>query len=128
MDIVSRKQINILIRLAESDKEFASEEKELILRLAKNKNFPLHEVEDLILHPEPIGSLGALSQNQKYEYLISCISLILADKKVLDNEVRFAKNIALKLDFKHIVVDFLIENIENMEKSALKNIVLKEYT
>lgn len=127
MDIVTRKQINILIRLAESDKEFAKVEKDLILNLAKEKKFPAQEVLDLIQHPEPIGSLGALSQNQKYEYLLSCISLILADRKVLETEINFAKNIALKLGFKHNVVEFLIKNIENTEKAALKNIVLTTY-
>ena len=127
MDIVTRKQINILIRLAESDKEFAKVEKDLILNLAKEKKFPAQEVLELIQHPEPIGSLGALSQNQKYEYLLSCINLILADRKVLETEKNFAKNIALKLGFKHNVVEFLIKNIENTEKAALKNIVLTTY-
>jgi hypothetical protein len=127
MDIVTRKQINILIRLAESDKEFSEVEKDLILNLAKEKKFPAQEVLDLIHHPEPIGSLGALSQNQKYEYLLSCISLILADRKVFETEINFAKNIALKLGFKHNVVEFLIKNIENTEKAALKNIVLTTY-
>ncbi len=127
MDIVTRKQINILIQLAEADRDFAVAEREMIYQLARDKNFPVEEVDQLILHPEPIDSLGALSPNQKFEYLYSCISLILADRKVVDTELKFAKNIAIKLGFRQNVVDFLLEEINNSEKSTLRKTALESY-
>lgn len=128
MDIVTRKQLNILIQLAEADKNFAVAERELIYKIAREKNFPLEEVEKLIKKPEPIGSLGALSANQRFEYLFSCIKLILADQKIFEAELKFARNIAIKLGFKHNVVDLMIEKIENIEKSELQKIVLQAYS
>ena len=69
MDIVTKMQLNILIQLAEADKHFAKAERDMIFKLAKDKNFSEEEVVALIKNPEPINSLGALSGEQKLNYL-----------------------------------------------------------
>ena len=69
MDIVTKKQLNILIQLAEADKHFAKIEREMIFKIASDRKFPEKEVLELIKNPEPIDSLGALSMEQKFEYL-----------------------------------------------------------
>ena len=84
MDIVTKKQLNILIQLAEADKHFAKIERELIFKLARERNFPEDSVNELIRNPEPIDSLGALSQEQKFEYLMSSIELVFADQNVFE--------------------------------------------
>lgn len=83
MDIVTKKQINILIQLAEADKHFAKVEREMIYKIARERNFPEETVNDLIKNPEPIGSLGALSNEQKFQYLHQCIELTFATKSFL---------------------------------------------
>ena len=65
MDIVTKKKLNILIQLAEADKHFAKAEREMIFKIAKERQFSEKDVEALIRNPEPIDSLGALSTNQK---------------------------------------------------------------
>lgn len=110
MDIVTKKKLNILIQLAKADKDFAPVERDLIFRMAREKNYPLNEVEELIDNPEPIGTLGALSERQKTDYLLSSIELILADHRVLESEVRFSQQIAIKLGFMKGVVDHLVAN------------------
>ena len=82
MDIVTKKQLNILIQLAEADKHFAKVEREMVFRIAKERNFPEDAVNEIIRNPEPIGTLGALSNDQKFEYLIECILLMFVDQKV----------------------------------------------
>ncbi len=124
MDIVTKKQINILIQLAEADKHFAKSEREMIFRIAKERNFPEETVTSLIRNPEPIDTLGALSQEQKLEYLITCINLMFADQRVFESELIFCKGIAIKLGFKKNVVDYLIENIT---KASLEEIRLKVF-
>ena len=37
MDIVTKKQLNILIQLAEADKHFAKVEREMIFKIAKDR-------------------------------------------------------------------------------------------
>lgn len=127
MDIVTKKQLNILIQLAEADKHFAKVEREMVFRIAKERNFPEEVVNEIIRNPEPIGTLGALSNDQKFEYLIDCIILMFVDQKVFESEIIFCKSIAIKLGFMKNVVDFLSKNFSAMTREDLKKTVLNEY-
>lgn len=110
MDIVTKKKLNILIQLAFVDKEFAASEREVIYRIAQERNYPLAAVEELIENPEPIGTLGALSETQKVDYLLSSIELVLADHRVVESEILLSQQIAIKLGFFKHVVNHLIDN------------------
>jgi uncharacterized tellurite resistance protein B-like protein len=127
MDIVTEKQINLLIQLAEADKHFAKSERELIFKIAKERNFSEESVTKLIRNPQPIDSLGALSPDQKFNYLFSCIDLIFADQNVFESEIIFCKNIAIKLGFKKGIIDYFIQNFQNIGKEELRKIALSEY-
>lgn len=127
MDIVTKKQLNILVQLAEADKHFAKVEREMVFKIAKDRNFPEDVVNELIRNPEPIGTLGALSNDQKFEYLIDCISLMFIDQKVFESEVIFCKSIAIKLGFMKTVVDFLSKNVTVLSREELKKVALSEY-
>lgn len=127
MDVVTRKHLNILIQLAEADKHFAKAERDMIFKIAKERNFPELEVQELIRKPEPIDSLGALSVDQKFEYLYSSIELILVDQNVFESEIIFCKSLAIKLGFKKAIIDFFLENVNKKTKVQLKEIAIKEY-
>jgi uncharacterized tellurite resistance protein B-like protein len=127
MDIVTKKKLNILIQLAEADKHFAKAEREMILKIAADRKFPEEDVSQLIRNPEPIDTLGALSNDQKFDYLMNCIDLIFADQKVFESEVIFTKSIAIKLGFKKNVVDFLVENSGKQPVSELKSVAFSDY-
>jgi uncharacterized tellurite resistance protein B-like protein len=127
MDIVTQRQLNILIRLAEADKHFAKSEREMIFRIAKERHFPEEVVNNLIKSPEPIDSLGALSFEQKFDYLISCIDLVFADHNVFESEIIFCKSIAIKLGFKKAIIDFFVDNYPDKTKEELKEIAFQEY-
>ena len=127
MDIVTRKQLNILIQLAEADKHFSTIERDLIFEIAKKRNFPVEGVRDLIRNPEPIESFGALSNDQKFEYLYSCVDLMLIDKKIFDSEIMFCINIAIKLGFNKNVVPFLKEEINKLSLDQLRQIAFERY-
>ncbi|CAN5557673.1 hypothetical protein BH10BAC4_BH10BAC4_11940 [soil metagenome] len=128
MDIVTKKKLNILIQLAEADKHFAKTERDMIYQIARERGFPEEGVTELIRNPEAIETLGALSQHQKLDYLISAIELIFVDQKVFESEVIFCKNIAIKLGFKKTVVDFLVENFEKTPLDDIKKRIFVEYT
>ena len=127
MDIITQKKLNILIQLAEADKHFAKSEREMIFKIAKDRQFPENIVDSLIRNPEPIDSLGALSMDQKFDYLQSCIELIFVDQKIFESELIFGRGIAIKLGFKKNVVDFLVENNNQKPYNELKNTVFKEF-
>jgi uncharacterized tellurite resistance protein B-like protein len=127
MDIVTKKQLNILIQLAEADKHFAKVEREMIFKIAKDRKFPEKEVMDLIKSPEPIDSLGALSMEQKFDYLNSCIELVFVDQNVFESEIIFCKNIAIKLGFKKGVIDYFVENFGKKNLKEFHDVALTEY-
>ncbi len=127
MDIVTKKQLNILIQLAEADKHFAKTEREMIFRIAKERNFSEDDVNNLIRNPEPIDTLGALSNDQKFEYLVACMNLIHADHKLFESELIFCKSIAIKLGFKKNVVDYFVDNFEKKPIEDIKSAVFKDY-
>lgn len=127
MDIVTKKQLNILIQLAEADKHFAKVEREMIYKIARERNFPEDTVKELIRNPEPIGSLGALSDDQKFQYLHGCIELIFADQKLFESELIFCRGVAIKLGFKKTVVDFLVTERGNLTREDLKTRIFNEY-
>ena len=127
MDIVTKKQLNILIQLAEADKHFAKSEREMIFRIAKDRHFPDETVNELIRNPEPIETLGALSVEQKFEYLMSSIDLIFADQNIFESEIIFCKNIAIKLGFKKNIIDYFVEHYGKLSRDEFKHVALKEY-
>jgi uncharacterized tellurite resistance protein B-like protein len=127
MDIVTRKQLNILIQLAEADKHFAKIEREMIFKIAKDRNFSEEAVHNLIKNPEPIDSLGALSTEQKFDYLYSALELVFADHHVFENEIIFCKNIAIKLGFKKNIIDFFVSNFSKKSKEELKQAALADF-
>ena len=127
MDIVTIKKLNILIQLAEADKHFATSERDMIYQIARERKFPEEVVAELIRNPQPIDTLGALSQEQKLDYLMAAISLIFVDQKVFESEVIFTRNIAIKLGFKKNVVDYLVENFEKTSLEELKKKVFSEF-
>ena len=128
MDIVTKRKLNILIQLAEADKDFAKSERDMIYRIARDRKFEEETVNALIKNPEPIESLGALSQAQKFDYLTSCIELIFVDQKVLESELTFARNIAIKLGFKKSIIDYLIQNYSKTSPEELRKGILADYT
>ena len=127
MDIVTKKQLNILIQLAEADKHFAKIERDLIFKISRERNFSDEEVNELIRNPQPIDSLGALSLDQKFDYLMSAIDLVFVDQNVFESEIIFCKNIAIKLGFKKGVIDYFIENYELKSRQEFKEIALNAY-
>ncbi|WP_276374419.1 TerB family tellurite resistance protein [Chryseolinea sp. H1M3-3] len=127
MDIVTKKQLNILIQLAEADKHFAKIERDLIFKIARERNFSDEEVNELIRNPQPIDSLGALSLEQKFDYLMSAIDLVFVDQNVFESEIIFCKNIAIKLGFKKGVIDYFIENYELKTRQEFREIALNDY-
>lgn len=127
MDIVTKKQLNILIQLAEADKHFAKIERELIFKIARERQFPEEEVNELIRSPEPIDSLGALSLDQKFDYLMSSVELVFIDQNVFESEIIFAKNIAIKLGFKKGIIDYFVEHYGKKTNEEFKDIAFREY-
>ena len=120
MDIVARKKINILIQVAQIDHELLQSEVDLIREIGRKNHLTTSEIDELFSNPEVIGSLGALSSKQKFDYLYDCIRVIKADGIVKKSEVIFAQSIAINLGFKKDIIDELIRRVD-LEKNEDRN-------
>lgn len=127
LDIVAKTQLNVLIHLANADKNFVESERELIYRICRAKNFPEEKLAQMIERPDSVDSLGALSSRQKFQYLLDCIDLVLVDEKVMESELIFCRSIAIKMGFRKNVVDFLMEHHLSMPTEQLQRTVLTEF-
>jgi hypothetical protein len=79
MDIVSIRKLNMLLQLAHADRHFDDSERDLIRRIALQKSIPASVIDEMLLHPISVDSLGALSEDQKMDYLLTAVELILVD-------------------------------------------------
>jgi hypothetical protein len=122
MDIVTRQQLNILIHLADRR---STPEQDLINRIASESDFPATELDQLKKSPEPIGSLGALSDNQKFEYLYSIVELMVIGRVEVQNEVLRCEQLALDLGFNKAAIQLIRDEITRASKKvAIKSKLL----
>lgn len=120
MDYILRKQISLLIELALSDNKFDAKEKAYLLRFAASKGATNSEVVRMINNPTPSGSLEMLSVTQKMDLLINCGMVVTADGVVEPEERAYLLEVSKKMGFKEAVVDYLLENVQELSVPELK--------
>ena len=101
-----------------ADKKVTREERNMIFDLASEKNFPKETVEYLFHQQEPIGTLGALSENQKFEYLYNAICLMKVDRDISPSEMTFCEDIAIRMGFRKDVVRMLSDQVEEENRRS----------
>ena len=118
MDVVLRMQLNVLIHLAMVDGEISKEEKKTLEGIAANHGVSAFQLEEMIQYPKPIESLGALSNDVKFDYLYSIVHLMNIDEEIDQREIHFCQNMALRLGYYKEVIDELWSEI--LEDKHLK--------
>ncbi len=112
-----------MVKIAMVDEDFAEEEKKVIKRIGKEYGATDKEIEDILNSPPTTDSLAPMTVNDKMEFIMDCMLVILADKVVTNSEDYFAKHIATNLGFKKEVVPFLIEN-KDVGRDEMKELLL----
>ena len=106
-----KEQLKMLIQLAVSDSMIAEKERRLIYMIGTANGISGDEVNKMIENPEPMGQLGTLSDDQKFEYIYHLIQLMKIDGQVFRAEISFCEDIAEKLGYKKGVVGELSSRI-----------------
>jgi uncharacterized tellurite resistance protein B-like protein len=119
MNVVLRMQLNVLIHLAMVDGKISIEEKETIESIASKHGVTTFQLEEMIEFPKPIESMGALSDDVKFEYLYSIVHLMNIDNEVDNREIHFCQNMAVRLGYYKGVVDELWSAL--LDDKDLKN-------
>ena len=107
MDVVLKMQLNVLIHLAMVDGQITKEEQETLESIAAKHGVSTTQLEEMIQYPKPIESLGALSNDVKFEYLYSIVHLMNIDDDVDQREIHFCQNMAVRLGYYKEVIDEL---------------------
>ncbi len=127
MDVVLKMQLNVLIHLAMVDGEISKEEKKTLEAIASKHNVSLFQLEEMIQYPKPIESLGALSNDVKFEYLYSIVDLMNIDDEIDQREIHFCQNMAVRLGYYKEVIDELwSEILENKDLRKNKEEIKKK--
>lgn len=121
MDIVSRHRINILIHLAGIQSiEASSPEVCLIQRVADECNFSKLDLTTLVDSPEPIASLGALSESQKKQYMYSICELM-ALVELNNKQKLLFQRVAYDLDYDSNQFNIILDKFQYEMKSNQTN-------
>ncbi|MFT6866408.1 MAG: hypothetical protein ACJA08_001239 [Cyclobacteriaceae bacterium] len=110
LDDQKKKQLGILVKIAEVDEDFADSEKEVIRKIAEKYGASESEFDEIISSNNISEGIPPMSITDKMDFMMDCMLVILADDIVTHSEESFANTMASKLGLGHDVVRFLIEN------------------
>lgn len=114
-----KEQLKALAQLANSDGEIDERELRLIHRIGEAHGMKLDQIQEIIDHPEHLGDLAALDDDDKFEFLYSIIQLMKIDDEIYNEEVLFCQKIAMKLGYG-------LGAVMEMYPHVHKNLVLRE--
>jgi uncharacterized tellurite resistance protein B-like protein len=128
--MIHKRELSLMIQLAITDNQLAEKEERLIFSLGKLHGISDDEIRDLIKNPVPIGPIGSLSNDEKFQYLYLVIQMMKVDGQIFKSEIEYCKSLAEKLGFKKGVVAELSSRIygdpaitadrDELKKSAYK--------
>jgi uncharacterized membrane protein YebE (DUF533 family) len=101
MNVLAKKQLNLLIHLAKADGKFDKTERDLLQGFVKEKDLP----ENTLDEPEhPMEFIDLAEASGKVGLLYWAIRLMQADQVMHKKEVLFCKNFAEKLKISEKVI------------------------
>lgn len=107
-----KEQLNVLIQLAASDNKVAEKEAKLIHMIGQSNGIPKDEIDNMLKNPgRPIGDLGTLTDDQKFEHLYHVVQLMKVDGQVFKSEIVFCEEVASRLGYKKGVIAELSSKI-----------------
>ncbi len=123
LDNQKKKQLGILVKIAQVDEDFADSEKAVIRRIANNYGATESEINEIMSSNDINEALPPMSDMDKMDFMMDCMLVILADEIVTDSEESFANTMASKLGLGHDVVPFLIKN-KDASREEMKELML----
>jgi uncharacterized tellurite resistance protein B-like protein len=105
------KQLHALASLGSADGHLSEKELRFVKMLAKVNGMSDEEFEKIVANPQPVGDLGTLSDDQKFEFIYSLVQLMKADGQVFKSEIAFCEHIAEELGYKKSVIGELSSRI-----------------
>ena len=109
----NRSHIKNLIEVSISDGKLDNRELDYIIMIAGNYGITKEEVISMGANHKEIEFTPPSSYNAKVRLMEDSVKVLLADKMIEEDEVKFCKGLARKLKLNEFVVDDLINSILN---------------
>jgi uncharacterized tellurite resistance protein B-like protein len=119
--------IKNLVALAASDGEIDKRELELIFNIGTKIGLSTEELQRIIQRPNSISFSIPNTFGEKIEQLYDMVLVMMIDGEIHENEVALCKFVAMKLGFRHQIIDkMVLDVIEMIAKGIALEIVLSK--
>jgi uncharacterized tellurite resistance protein B-like protein len=122
-------QLKLLVNLARIDGAIAEREKNYINNIAKANGFPESSVSTLLYQSHDEIIPNNLSDDQKFDYILSLVQLMKIDERLYKEEIKFCSKIATHLGYtQDVLVDLILKTkspLTENEKLVIKEAIQK---
>ena len=123
-------KLKLLISLAQIDGVVAAQETHFIMNIGKANGLNETEIESLFDRAHALVVPGNLTDDDRFNYLLTMVQLMKADEKMFKEELLFCKKMAENLGYEaQALFDMLLHvkssDMDAQEKEALKQTVAK---
>lgn len=125
---IKRKKSHLknLYSVALADGKIANEEYDFLLSIANKLYINPSVLQNVIHFPEDISFFVPPHDREKLDQIYDCVCMALIDGNFNEREISICKLISVKLGFRPIIVDHIIENIfHSIVKGIASDIALR---
>lgn len=97
-----------IVKIARSDGEVASEENELLIKIAKKYNITDEQFYKILKDPDSVPSLAQLELEDRIERLYELLEMVEADRNIELAEVKMMRQIVEGLAFPYNTIDKVV--------------------
>ena len=108
-----------IVKLAKADNVITDDEQKLLDKLAKRLEISEDEYKKILKHPENYPTVPSLSYDDRIERLYNLTAMIIADNKILIEEMKLVNRVAIGLGFPN-------EKVEKITEKAV-HLIIKDY-
>ena len=120
------KKLKLLISLAQIDGAIAEQETQYIISIGKSNGLQAAEIEPLFDRVHSLVLPGDLSEDDRFNYLLSMVQLMKADEKMFKEELLFCKKMAENLGYDSQVLFDMLLHVKSIEMSTEEKAALKK--
>lgn len=124
--MLSLKKLKLLITLAQIDGAVAEQEKQYILNIGAANGLQAAEIEPLFERVHQLIVPGNLTDDERFNYLLSMVQLMKADEKMFKEELLFCKKMAENLGYDVQALFDMLLHVKASEMSEGDREVLKQ--
>jgi uncharacterized tellurite resistance protein B-like protein len=110
-DNKNRSYIKNLLEVAIADGKLDESELNLVISIAEKFDLTKNEVLEIKNNPADFKFTPPSSYSAKVKLLEDLVNIMIADKRIDENEVKICKDLAYRLDIAPVIVDELIQNL-----------------